>query len=370
VETSDHKKNGALPKSLMSRKYNKNEMKTLKLILITTIVITSMADVLGQSNSKILKRDGLRNKADNGYLKNNAVSGNDYFFFKTTGTYVDLTGAISVNNNQLWDDPEYVIPIGFDFDLYDITIDSLYFGVGLGGFVSSIFDENYEAQYFISAFETDLVDRGDITGISQSPISYKVEGSPGTRVVKVEWKNAGFYEEGDLLGTLNDYINFQLWLFEGSNDIEMHFGPNMITDPTINYYGETGAYIGLLDYDLTKAYLLSGDPGNPILVDTLDCLNGTPSNGTVYKFSKNTVGIEVPNSIVPTTNVYPNPTNGIFTVKHISGKTSPYQIIDFTGKVIQQGILTERAATIDLSNNASGVYLLNVEGQTTKLIKQ
>lgn len=342
-------------------------MKALKLFLLTTIVIASMANVAGQSITKIDKKKHLKSKANYGSIKSNELLGNDYIFSKTTGAYADLVGSTSINNNQLWDDPEYGFPIGFDFKLYDITIDSLFLGIGTGGFVSNRFDENYEAEYFICVFEADLIDRGDIAGISQSPISYKVEGSPGARIVKVEWKNAGFYGEGDELGTLNDYINFQLWLFEGSNDIEMHFGPNMITNAPINYYEETGANVGLLDYDLINAYFLSGAANNPVVVDTLDYLNGTPSNGTIYKFSRSTVGIE---KMTSTAKVFPNPSNGIFTVKHFSGKISPYQIIDFTGKVIQQGILTDSEETIDLSKNVKGVYLLNIDGQATKLFKQ
>ena len=42
---------------------------------------------------------------------------------------------------------------------------------------------------------------------------------PGRRVLKIEWKNAGIYEEYYDDKVSNDYINFQLWLYEGTNDI-------------------------------------------------------------------------------------------------------------------------------------------------------
>lgn len=333
-------------------------MKTLKSILIATIVITSMADVVGQSLSKYEKRNNLRNKINYESSKSHKALGNDYSFSKTTGTYADLSGATSINNNQLWDDPEYIIPIGFNFELYDITIDSLYFGIGSGGLVSSKIDINYEAEYFIIPFQTDLIDRGDISGTSQSPISYKVEGTTGNRILKIEWKNAGFYEEGNSLGTLNDYINFQLWLYEGTNDIEIHFGPNMITNPTINYYGETSAIIGLSDYNLLNAYFLSDIPTNPILVDTLDYLNGTPSDGTIYKFSKNSLGIEFNNSTIHTVKIYPNPiqTEAILqTEKNL--ENAILTIYDSNGKVVKQiANISGKKITLHLDNLPSGLY--------------
>ncbi|MDO9153545.1 MAG: hypothetical protein Q7U47_07560 [Paludibacter sp.] len=96
-------------------------MKTLKLILIASIVIISVANIFGQSPAKYIKRDNLRDKGNNSASQNKRILANDYSFSKTTGIYVNLTGAISVNNKKLWDDPEYIIPIGFSFDLYDIT---------------------------------------------------------------------------------------------------------------------------------------------------------------------------------------------------------------------------------------------------------
>ena len=349
-------------------------MKNLKLVLITTVIIAPMVNVIGQTLNKKEEKYRLKNNSSYGESINPKVLGNDYSFSMTTGTYSDLEETISVNNNQPWDDPEYVIPIGFDFDLYDITIDSIYIGIGMGGLVSSKIDTNYIAEYLIIPFETDLIDRGIDSVFSQSPISYKLEGTTGNRILKIEWKNAGFYDEMDVLGTLDDYINFQLWLFEETNDIEIHFGPNMITNPEINYWGETGATIGLAgmtdDYEIENAYFLSGEPSNPIIVDTLVYLNGTPSDGTIYKFSKSTTGIEVANLSAVIPKVYPNPTNGIFNIEKITSESSTYKVTDITGKLIQQGMLTGKATVVDLSKNIRGVYFLKTGSETIKLIKQ
>jgi hypothetical protein len=62
-------------------------------------------------------------------------------------------------------------------------LDTVYFGMGLGGLVSSAIDTTFVADYAIIPFEADLIDRGELTGISQSPISYKLEGNAGSRIV-------------------------------------------------------------------------------------------------------------------------------------------------------------------------------------------
>ncbi|MDT8308289.1 MAG: T9SS type A sorting domain-containing protein [Bacteroidales bacterium] len=259
-----------------------------------------------------------------------------YDFSVDAGTYADLTGATSVNNNVLWDDPEYAIPIGFGFQLYDLTTDSIYLGMGLGGTVSSVLNYMWEADYIICPFEADLLDRGALTGISQSPISYILEGIAGNRIFKLEWKNAGFYDEEDSLGTMNDYINFQLWLYEADNKIEFHYGPHMITDPFINYYGETGAIIGLADYDFTDIYLLQGNPANPTMVDSIAFLNGTPANGTIYRFSKFGTGVAHGNPVENILTVMPNPAQQQFVVK--TGSTNAkrsIRLIDSYGRVVK-----------------------------------
>jgi hypothetical protein len=62
----------------------------------------------------------------------------------------------------------------------------------------------------IIPFGSSLIDRGFGSGNSQSPLSYQVTGNSGDQIFKIQWENAGFLNEYDALGTLNDYINFQI----------------------------------------------------------------------------------------------------------------------------------------------------------------
>jgi hypothetical protein len=219
-------------------------MKTILPALLTIAVLgtASMAPVMGQAKKD--KNTFLQNQHSDPFKTAGVFS---YTFSRTTGNYQDLTGATSLNNNQTWDDPGYIVPMDFPFTMFGKTIDSLsYFSLGgsLMGFCGS--DTVYTP--IISPFEADLIDRGGWTGNSQSPLSYKVDGGVGNRILKIEWNNAGSYDDS----TLNDYVNFQLWMYEGSDDIEIHFGASSIAVDTIFFYGESGPLVGVLRYDFCQ----------------------------------------------------------------------------------------------------------------------
>ncbi len=340
-------------------------MKTLISLLTVGILFTSLTDVAGQALSKGQKRVHVQNKEEYHPAHSYKVSGNDYTFTKATGTYQDLTGAIPINNNQLWDSPDFVIPIGFAFDLNDTLIDSLNVASAQGGSVSSRMGMHY---CLIMVFEADLIDRGDISGISQSPISYKLEGSPGNRILKVEWKNAGFFDEGAALGTLNDYVNFQLWLYEGTNAIEIHFGPNQVTDPAINYLGRGGPGIGIsgrIGNAITAYYFLSDTPDNPMLVNYSTTLNGTPANGTIYRFSRNTIGISAHPLTTHSLNLYPNPLKSeavCQTEKDLQDAT--LTVYSASGQLMRQIThISGKEVRLKRGNLAAGLYLIQLTEQ-------
>ncbi len=64
--------------------------------------------------------------------------------------------------------------------------------------------------------------------------------------------------------------------------------------------------------------------------------------------------------------VYPNPSNGIFTIKS-ELEVSNTKIYDLNGNQVLNAPITNK--TIDAGNLSSGTYLLNVNGKTTKIVK-
>jgi len=313
--------------------------------------------IMAQS-SPSKKKSKLKLKNKTSQLK--ALTGTDYSFSVTTATYTDLTGATSINNSDVWDDPEYVIPTGFNFKLYTKTLDSLYFGMGVGGLLSDYWDDIVDPEYLVVPFETDLIDRGDISGVTASPMSYLLDGVAPNRILKVEWKNAGFYDEGDSLGTLNDYVNFQVWFYEGSNNIEFHYGSSQITIPSLNYEGETGAIIGLSDYNVLNSYILAGPVANPtVLYDSVAFIDGTPSNGTVYKFTKLISGISNNKGDFTNVNIFPNPAVNQVVVKSKILMNGKIQIQSLDGKILKiKEINGENLVEINTEKIPNGLYLL------------
>jgi hypothetical protein len=212
-----------------------------------------------------------------------------YSLSVTTDDYTDLTNPIDVNNGEIWDDPEYTVPIGFPFTLngHDLTHLS-FFGFG---FLLAAPTSNPDIQVGVFPFEADLIDRGALEEIeSLSPIGYQLEGAPGSRIFKLEIKNAGSYYELADNDESTMFINLQLWLYEGSNKVEFRYGPMSIGDEAVFYGGETGAYIGITDIDgnsgeVTEAHFLSGNAFKPALSDQLVAVNGTPPPGFVYIMS-------------------------------------------------------------------------------------
>jgi hypothetical protein len=62
--------------------------------------------------------------------------------------------------------------------------------------------------------------------------------------------------------------------------------------------------------------------------------------------------------------VYPNPSNGVFTIEMSSEMKShnevPYAIYDLTGKVIEQSSISGSRKNIDLSGEKKGVYIMTI----------
>ena len=191
-----------------------------------------------------------------------------------SGVYQDLSNPISLNNGQSWDDPEYLMPIGFPFQFFGQQFDSLI----VSDYIS--FDDN--TTYIINVLYADLVDRDTATSVS--PIGYVLDGDSLKRILKVEWQNAGYYCENGGEPPMNDYMNVQLWLYELTGDIEIHVGPSSIDDPIIAYCGEEGPIVELRAPGIN--YSLVGAPDACVLSNASSNLSGVPGDGLIYRFLK------------------------------------------------------------------------------------
>jgi hypothetical protein len=307
---------------------------------------------------------------------------NPYYFTVGNGTYEDLTGTTSINNGMTWDDPEFVFPLGFDVELLGRTNDTLYMNEYTGAFLSLDQESSGVNTTLIIPYGSDIADRGYMSGTSVSPISYKVEGAPGSQIFKAEWKNAGFYNELDL-GTNNSFVNFQLWLYEGSNDMEVHFGPNNIVDFELihDFNGPLIGYISNLSIqndDFDAWWYLTGDPTAPIvdsLVNIMDepvGLNATIPPGTIYRFSSSpTVSVHTP-SIDHEVAIYPSIVQNDFVIRFDNPDFNEalVEIFDAYGKLISQQPITNKIEMINAQNLNTGMYFIHIKTEKGEAVKK
>src|SRR5690606_5056078 len=148
-----------------------------------------------------------------------AAAQNFYTFTKSEATYEDLSDTVPMNTGEAWINQPYG-PFESPFSLF-------IFGEALSSFGFSARDSgsgNMEISVYFHAFHAFVMGRG-FSDPATSPISYKIEGEEGSRILKLEVKNAGLLAEFDYSSStsLSTYLNYQVWLYEEDSSIEYHY---------------------------------------------------------------------------------------------------------------------------------------------------
>ena len=309
------------------------------------------------------------------------AAGPHYVFTNYSSTFTPLEEATSLDGGQIWDDPTWTVPLGFTFYTANDTITTLYVGE-LGTTVYGIQDDSL-SDIFLPYFD-DIANADNDTLVS--PVSYVVEGPPGSQICKIEWLNVGFYEDWAANGTYTNTTSFQLWLYENSNIFEYHYGSSNITNASmIHMFGApAAAFLENLNqntgFDWDGFYSVTGNTDAPTIttlttaeilgaqgIPSYALLNGEPAEGTVYRFAPTFVGIEE-NSLA-TFDVFPNPTSGLLNVFNPTQETVVAQILSAEGKVIQIETLTSGRNAIQTENLSTGYYILRANGTSTSFLK-
>lgn len=291
------------------------------------------------------------------------LNSQSYTLTVTSQPYDTLVGG-SLAVTGVWDDPGFTVPIGFNFEFFGETTNTLYTPQDfVGGLLATNLDIN--ELDLIVPFGADLIDRGYDIGFAMSPMLYKTEGSAGSRVFTFEYKNVGFYSGMTQNGVYVDYANVQMRLYEASGDIEVHIGPYSITDAGLDFEAP-GPNIGLLQgfNGFTgevsgEIMLLDGNATNPTIVtDTTDAFVTWPiPENTVYRFSSTPTSTDRVADIREQDFYYPNPSND-----HVSLRPeitmeilSPVQVINNMGEIIR---VDSETGIIELEYLSTGIYTL------------
>lgn len=285
-------------------------------------------------------------------------------------SYNELSEAGSAVNNELWDDPEIILPLGFEFQLMDEVITDILIA-GPGGQIISWVEQ--DSVNFLAPYLADMMDAGN-DSTSLSPILYTTEGNPGSRIFKLEYRNAGFYAEWQESGTFDNRISFQMWLYEGTNVIEYRFGENLVTQGTlVHFVGAPIIGIGSQADASGKGgwenfWLLTGDPLNPEIYNLQSqfeippLLNSEPPAGTVYHFAPLFAGVdETSGNKSPFARIYPTLVSDQISV-NLELNQSIARILDLSGRVISEHLIQRGINQIDLSALANGQYFVQITG--------
>lgn len=317
---------------------------------------------------------------------------NDYVFTQQLDFYYEVENGDVSNLAMDWleieSDFSAVPP--FDFSVYGKPVYGLtsYFTPSLLYFVPED-DTDTELPFFVPFGSPQLQNRGMATGSNElSDISTIVEGEVGARIMKVQYRNAGFANEIDSTGVSNDYVNFQLWLYESTNAIEIHYGNYLITDELVSFEGATGPSFGLFMIDEENldngnpevAIFLENDPMNPDLMrDTENveerALSGMPPTGMIYTLTPvaDTTEMTTATEILwlEGIDVFPNPTADVLQIEvknqQLVGAT--YTLTNTNGKLIAKGD-TQENTQINLQNLPVGTYFLRMQKGDTGVIKR
>lgn len=316
-----------------------------------------------------------------------SIQSQTYEFSVDKSAYEDLQGSTSLTNGELWETPSFEIPIGFDFLLFDTTISTLYMDQGTALYADSFLD-TAGAFSAIVPLGTDLID-GDFVdnpnGPSLSDISFVVEDTEEEKIFKLEWKNAGFAGDLEENGTTSDFVNFQIWLYEKSGNIEIHFGENRVESPESfdNGIGPFIIFVNNLDLEeeiFDEYLLIGGDLKNPILVPLEGVyyyndienfrLIGTPANGTIYRLSRGSVGVENNETLARAFSVFPNPSTEIVIIKNqnTEAKLISTSLYSSDGKLLRN--VRNTVKTLDISDLPEGIYNLKIETDQGAFVKR
>ncbi|MFA6150167.1 MAG: T9SS type A sorting domain-containing protein [Chitinophagaceae bacterium] len=313
--------------------------------------------------------------------------GSTYFVKVQTGqTYYPLNDGTSISSGCMWDDENFKIPLGFSAKVGDKIVTDFSFCSGL---ISLSSDTSGIIDAIFPFSGTDLEDRGWLSGVPVSPLRYRIDGAAPNRIFKFEVSNAGFFDEEIKHKSLQDSVNFQVWVYETSSILEIRLGSFKISHPEDYFYlmGNTPLVGYLKDYDadagtLGKLYSLKGSPSEPIVdsissvSDPINVFSKMPSAGTVYRFIPQSVAVYVGEvDISNHFKVYPTQVNQLLTVEQNSTVNAKAQIMSANGQLIQAAVsLTNGKNNIDVSALASGVYMLQLsteEGNAVyKFVKQ
>ena len=307
------------------------------------------------------------------------------FEILTDQTYepLGIDSSQDLTSGMEWDDPESMFGIGFNW--YYMNNSSLQMSfVPFSGFGSLMMVPSNTDGFvnLIVPYYADVIDAGYQTGNSISRILKRTDGNPGSRITKIEWQNVAFWDEYDAFGSATNQISFQMWLYEGTNDVEFHFGPNSIKD--FDLIHPLGIFCGMFrtfDPNMNSwdaAWVSRGNPEEATMDVLLgqedflqEALTTVPPSGTVYRFYDGVVNINEIEKLE--FQLYPTAAQRFTQFSKSDASTATVEVRDITGKLIDQFQFSGDTYRYHVDHLNQGIYLVSLfqdqQMETLKFVK-
>jgi hypothetical protein len=291
--------------------------------------------------------------------------------------YQSLSDPISLTDSMVWDDPDIILPVPLRSEFFDSDSNFYIYSFGLGAELFLLTDDS-EFKGMIP-LDYDLIDRGYLNDVSESDLSVAIDGEDGSRILKLEWNNVGFFDELDNTGMSESFVNFQVWVYESEPYIEYHYGPSNFAVPIEAFSSWSKiplltALITFLDLETEELglFVLQGEPDNPELVysdsgdlDETDItgLSAFPADGTVYRFTLSPSSVKQIWDRISDVKVVPSIVSD--NIRFTAGSTDNihkinYQIKDIKGNILISG-QSETDGTIHVSQLTTGQYFISIQ---------
>ncbi|MEZ5015567.1 MAG: T9SS type A sorting domain-containing protein [Flavipsychrobacter sp.] len=293
-----------------------------------------------------------------------SVHAQPYYFSRRMETYQEITNDTSIDNGRTWGGVQgIVLPIGFTYKFMGQNFTQF----RLETTARLVFDPSTHFYYADGFAAVGIQDRGYSKGLNLSKRTYKVEGSIGNRIMKIQVKNAGCASDTSV------FMNFQLWLYEGSNDFELHMGPNNVTASTSFVLGPLSGVHHLksitpLNYDY--GLMVYGNTAMPddstlsssgVVFDNYE-LQGSPVANTVYKYSlQPPTSIQEPRRDKTGLIIYPTITTGMVYAK-TSIEVEKVSLLDLNGSCVRES----NDYPLNINDLPNGVYCLKTSDKSGK----
>ncbi|MFC2117024.1 T9SS type A sorting domain-containing protein [Bacteroidota bacterium] len=289
-----------------------------------------------------------------------------YSFEKIIEEYIPLSNPIDLTNSEIWDENQHYL-IDFNFRIYDQSYSTV--TVNAGGGISFPDQTGRWLRVYHTVFGGFLL-KSKSAGSSESSICYEISGMEGDRILKIQWENAGFVQWYDTSDT-EDFVDFQIWLFESDYHIEIHFGSNSTDSGTYGYPNYTsnpdpGPGVNFNYNDCYSFLCLYGAADNPSYDFYNFCtpnqifIDGTPSEGTTYVFTLTNNSSILENEEPSTTYLYPNPLTSELYIDN-DQIIKQIRIFDMNGRIKYLNKNIDKTNTkLELNHLNSEIYFIEI----------